>query len=518
MQDHNLELLELKSKLQGSFLLYCQYFYKVLEGRDFILSNPVGRESHMIILCRELTNVFRLKKRRLIINLPPGHFKTTFLCLFISWAFTHYPDCRFIFISYGFEVAAKATYLIKRIMCLEEYRLIFEVYVDSQSRAKDDFSTTKGGRVKAFGSEGPITGFDAGLPGLDRFSGGVFYDDPHKAKDTGSVNPTEMYRAVNNYTNTVQGRPRDNKVPIVVSGQRVRSEDLSDHLVSGGDGDIWEQVIIPALDEARNPIFPEIQPLEFLERIEKFSPNLYYAQYQQNPKPPGGGLFQEDWLVKLDDDPDNFLCTFITIDTAESAKKIADKTVFSFWGLYRIKEDGIDTPQFGLHSIHGIVDQLEPKDLEPSFRDFYNTCLKYPYPPKLTVIERKSTGTYLLSLLSDFRGMQIRGIERSRIDGSKVDRYLEMQPYIAMKLFSFNKYSRHTQVYIDHMTQITDNDSHANDDICDTFYDAAKIAFIDKTLYDNSREKSTAVNEALNLQLNQRLNLSQRTSLSAFRR
>lgn len=520
MQDHELELLELKSKLQGSLLLYCQYMFRILEGKDFIFSNPIGRESHMITVCRELTNVFKMRKRRLIINLPPGHFKTTFLCFFVTWAFTFYPDCRFIFISYGFEVASKATYLIKRVMSLSEYKLLFDVHLSHESRAKDDFSTTKGGRVKAFGSDGPITGFDAGLPGLDRFSGGVFYDDPHKAKKTGSANPTEINTAIANYVDTVQSRPRSYNVPIVVSGQRVREEDLSDFLIAGKDGDNWERIILQGLDEARNALFPEVFPKIQLEQWEKFSPNMFAAQIQQNPMPAGGGLFRREWFVLMNDDPTEYLCTFITVDTAESAKEFADKTVFSFWGVYRIKEQGINTPQIGLHCIHGVQLALEPKDLEPEFRAFYDDTLKYKDPPKMAIIERKSTGTYLLSLLSDFRGLEIRGIERTRISGSKVDRYMEMQPYFAMKLMSFREDARHTKTYIDHMIKITDNDSHANDDICDTYYDAVKLVFIDKSLLTNltKSDDKSKISEKINAQMNNRINLMKKTQLSGFRR
>lgn len=44
---------------------------------------------------------------------------------------------------------------------------------------------------------------------------------------------------------------------------------------------------------------------------------------------------------------------------------------------------------------------------------------------------------------------------------------------------------------IKHMIKITANNSHRNDDICDTAYDAVKIALMDKTLYVRDEKTQT---------------------------
>ena len=56
---------ELKAKLLGSFLLFTKTFYKLRTGRNFDISDPVGRESHHITLSRELTKLFRCLSREL---------------------------------------------------------------------------------------------------------------------------------------------------------------------------------------------------------------------------------------------------------------------------------------------------------------------------------------------------------------------------------------------------------------------------------------------------------------------
>ena len=71
-----LENAEVAAKLKGSLLLFIQAFFPILTGREFIISRPVGRESHFITICRALTKCTRLQALRLLVNVPPGHGKS----------------------------------------------------------------------------------------------------------------------------------------------------------------------------------------------------------------------------------------------------------------------------------------------------------------------------------------------------------------------------------------------------------------------------------------------------------
>ena len=59
------------------------------------------------------------------------------------------------------------------------YQYLFDIDIAKDTKSKDHFATTAGGHVAAFGAAGAITGRNAGLPGLDRFSGAVIIDDAH---------------------------------------------------------------------------------------------------------------------------------------------------------------------------------------------------------------------------------------------------------------------------------------------------------------------------------------------------
>ncbi len=466
MSENNLgENSILAAKLLGSLLEFTRVFYKILNGRDFVISQPEGRESHHITIAKALTKVFRLETNRLLINVPPGHGKSTMLSYFVAWAMAHYPDCNFIYVSYSAELAASHTYTIKQIMTLPQYRALFGVEISKDSAAKDDFRTTVGGRVYAAGAAGTIVGVNAGLPETNRFSGGVIIDDAHKIDEVHS--DTQRERVLTNFEETIAQRPRGPNVPMIFIGQRVHEGDLAQYLKDGRDGYNWQTIILPALDELENALYPSVNPKEILLIKREKNPYVFASQFQQDPQPAGGGIFRPEWFVILDEDP-KIEATFITADTAETSKSYNDATVFCFWGIYRIHEMGVDTDIWGLHWIDCREMRVEPKDLEPQFRQFYSECLRHPNLPKPTIaaIEKKSTGATLISVLDTFRGLRIMDVDRNAKTGNKTERFLATQPYVASKRVSFTKQKSHVEMCIEHCRKITANNTHRFDDIC----------------------------------------------------
>ncbi len=473
------EHAQLISDLQSSFFLFVRTFYPLLTGRDFIISNPAGRESHIVTVSRELVKCANLETLKLVINIPPGHGKSTLLAFWTAWCLAKNPDSRFLYISYSQTLAASHTDTIRRILMMREFKELFGVELRPDSKAKDYFQTISGGAVGAFGSAGAITGRDAGLPGLDRFSGALILDDPHKPDEVYS--DTIREKVIQNYRDTIQQRARGINVPFIMIGQRLHEADLAAYLLAGEDGHEWRRVILKSIDEAGNALYPEAFPLSMLRIRQEKDIYVFASQHQQNPQPAGGSLFKMDWFVQLDFEPD-ITCTFITADTAETDKSYNDATVFSFWGLYEIETMGRKTGEHGLHWIDCQELRIEPKDLKEAFMDFYGDCMRHAVPPMMAAIEKKSTGVTLTSVLSDLRGLQVRSIERTRVSGSKTQRFLTTQPYVASKRISFTAAARHADMCINHMSKITANDSHRHDDIADTLNDAVRIALIDKTL------------------------------------
>lgn len=352
------------------------------------------------------------------------------------------------------------------------YKKIFNVHLRDDTQAKDNFETTEGGSIYAVGSGGTITGRGAGIHGVNRFGGVIVLDDLLKPSEATSDTVREN---VNDwYFNTLQSRLNNPNTPIIFIGQRLHEDDIASRLIKTGE---YKVLVIPAIDAAGNALHPKLHDKNTLLKMKENSPYEFAAQYQQDPQPAGGGIFKPEWFVKLDNDP-KIIATFITCDSAETDKEYNDATVFSFWGLYKIKVADIETDTYGLHWIDCLELRIEPKDLESSFLNFYSDCMKYKVKPSIAAIEKKSTGVTLLSVLKKYQGLQLIEIERNRSSGSKIERFLEAQPFVASRRISLLEDAKHTTICIEHCRKITANNSHRHDDIADTLYDAIHIGLI----------------------------------------
>ena len=177
-----------RDELLSSLLLFTKVFYQLRYGRNFELSEPVGRESHYLLIARALTKVFLGDIKRLIINVPPRYGKTEMLISFVGWALAHFPDSNFLYTSYSHSLATQQTKTIRKLLSLYEYQKLFGVSLSPDSSAKDNFELIQGGSVYAAGAMGSITGRGAGIDGSNRFGGAVLIDDIHKpARPTGKT-------------------------------------------------------------------------------------------------------------------------------------------------------------------------------------------------------------------------------------------------------------------------------------------------------------------------------------------
>ncbi len=461
-------------------MLFNRFIFKERTGREFIISQPVSAISHFIEISNALEDVFYGRTQYLAINCPPGWSKSELVKNFIAWVTAWYGYCRHIYVSYSHELASFHTHVVKQTISLPVYRKLFNVELMRDSSAKDFFQTTAGGAVAAFGSSGAITGRDAGLPGINNYSGAIIIDDIHKPDEVHS--DVIRKKVKQNYIETIQTRQRGDRIPIIAIGHRLHQDDLFNYLLSGEDGNQWTHVNITALDPAGNARYPEYMSREKLLTMKEKQRYKFASQYMQNPVPAGGGLYLETDFPLLDESPE-ILATFITADTAETEKEWNDKCAFSFWGIYQIEHRGVKIDDmYALHWLDCVEGNFEPKDLEDEFLDFWKSCMRFKVKPQLAIIEKKSTGVTLISVLKRVQGIKVIAMDRTIASGSKSQRFIDMQQYIASKQVSLPSLAKHTKMCIKHMTDITANDTHRFDDIADTCYDAVNAAFIDKII------------------------------------
>jgi predicted phage terminase large subunit-like protein len=477
LNNENEAQAQLKFHLLTDFLFFMKTFFPLVTGREFLISKPKGRESHFVTISNELTLAANLEVLSILCNVPPGSGKSTICSMWVAWTMARWQNSQYLYVSYGKTLATKHTDFTKRIIQHPYYKSMFGIEIRHDSKAKDHFQTIQGGSVKAFGSAGAITGQDAGLPNCNHFTGAIILDDLHKPDEVHS--DTIRQTVIDNYRETILQRPRGPNVPIIFIGQRLHEDDLPAYFLSGKDERIWKPIILKGIDDNGNALYPEVNSLESLLDKQEKNPYVFASQYQQNPIPAGGALFKDNYFLKLSEEPE-LICTFITADTAETSKSYNDATAFSFWGLYNIVEGNRPTGRMALHWLDCSEIRVEPKDLKDEFLNFYADCMTHKVKPLFAAIEKKSTGATLVSVLSDMRGLDIREVKRTKVDGSKATRFLEMQPILASKLVTFTEGAKHIHTCVSHMMKITANDTHRWDDICDTCYDAVKIALIDK--------------------------------------
>lgn len=492
------EHLSICYELHQSFLMFVKFFFKELTQNDFIIHKPLARRSHVEIIIEALERCENLSILNLVINLPPGHGKSTLVCFWIAWILAKYPDTEHLYISNSKHLARKHTSLIKDILELKSYQLIFDVHIERSASAKSFFKTTKGGVVAAFGSKQGVVGHNAGKLGLNRISGSCILDDMHNTDEVHSILSRES--VFNSYKSTARQRRRDYAtVPYINIGQRVHDEDICSFFLGNlKEKDIykWDSIVLKAIDDAGNVLCPQIIQKETLELMKERDKYTFNAQYQQSPDAASSKMFTKESFVILKQTP-KIIRTFITVDTAETEKQYNDATVFSFWGAYYIEDMGVNTGQIGLHWIDCFEERLEWLDMKTAFTEFLQKCYRFPVQPSTLYIEKKSTGVALFSELKNMRTLEVKPIERTCVSGSKVSRLNRVVPFVGAKRVSFTLGDSHIDKCIEHMTSIAHDGSHSHDDIADTLADAINIALVDNYFKSLLTDKKDDKAEAL---------------------
>ena len=378
---------KLGQKLLDSFLEFTQHFYKHRTGREYIISQPISRKSHHLIISEELEEIYNGNNIRKIINCPPRYGKTELLIHFVAWTLAKHPDSQYLYISYSKDLATDQTSAIKQIVESSLYKRLFNISIRKDANAKDNFATEQGGRVCAAGSDGTIVGRGAGLEGCDqRWGGAIVMDDMHKPQEVNSE--TSREKVINVYINTIQTRVNSPTTPIIFIGQRLHEMDLPQRLIDGLTGELWNVTKIQGLDAAGNALNPAKHTVHQLLKMKETMKYHFSAQFQQEPTPAGDALFQRDEFQIFDKEP-AILFTFLTCDTAETKETYNDATVFSFWGIYKTWSG-----EYALHWLDCIEIWIEPRDLKQSFVDFYMLCCRHRVKPSFAAIEKKKHWCY----------------------------------------------------------------------------------------------------------------------------
>ncbi len=109
--------LAIESRLyRGSFVAFLQAAWSEITGFDLVDA------PHVRLLCRHLEAVGAGDISRLLVNLPPGLFKSTVLVAWMAWTFANDPSHEFLFYSYSAPIALQSSTKCRDLLRSEWFR------------------------------------------------------------------------------------------------------------------------------------------------------------------------------------------------------------------------------------------------------------------------------------------------------------------------------------------------------------------------------------------------------------
>jgi predicted phage terminase large subunit-like protein len=384
---------------------------------------------HLDAIAWHLQRVMSGKIKRLIINMPPRSLKSLMVSVaFPAFWLGHDPRHKIFGISYGTELAAKHAADFRLITDSPWYRGAFPRMRVARAVGSDLYTREHGFRR--------ATSINATLTGL---GGDCFIiDDPLKPVDAQS---DALRSAANDWLSSTMLSRLDDKAKgvIIIVMQRVHQYDLTGYVLEKSPKD-WVLLNLPAIAEDREEIqvgpglfhrrqagevlHPEREPLHVLERVRgELGSDIFAAQYQQSPVPPGGAMIRREWLQYYDRLPERTFRTKIiqSWDTAAKDGAQNDWSVCTTWLC-------VDKKFYLISLTRGRYEYpaLKAKAI----------ALAAEFKPNLILIEDASTGIALQQELKAAGRYAVRAIP---VERDKIGRLYIQQAKFEMGLVLFPK-------------------------------------------------------------------------------
>lgn len=293
---------------------------------------------HIQLMLNELQNL--QDGEALIITVAPRHSKSESVKAWLEWSLGQHSDADTIIASYSVDLARRVSKAIRNEIQMGAAfpRDFSGITIAADSAAATDWATNQGGRCRAAGVGGGITGMGA------RFA---VIDDPFK--DRRDAESELMRQNVWEWFTSAFLTRLTPDARVVLTHTRWHEDDLAGRIlarVASGDNDElgglkWKHlnllaiyddpaIVDPLGREVGQALWPERYDLKRLEGIRDANPYDFEALYQQRPRRLGGtvfldgfGTYQEPQQGKL----------YITVDTAASKRETADFSALTVWSV-----------------------------------------------------------------------------------------------------------------------------------------------------------------------------------------
>lgn len=366
---------------------------------------------HIGAICEHLQAVSDGEIKRLIVNIPPRHCKSSIISVaWPTWDWIDNPHRQFLFASYAAQLSIRDAVKSRRLINSPWYQDNFGdgFSLSDDQNQKTRYSNDQNGYRVATSVGGQLTGDGADF---------VCCDDPNSATDAESEAVRES--TLDWWDQVIPTRLNDPKNgAFVVIQQRLHTADITGHILAHETG--WDHLVFPARYE-RSPIHPVKSSLGFKDPRKKEGELLWpehfgekeisalearlgsygtAGQLQQRPAPAGGGLIKRDHFKLWPHANGLPQCSFIvqSYDTAFTDKTTGDPTACTTWGVFKpnINPANKDPAPWSVIMLDGWSEHLLYPDLRRKAISEYNT--EYGDParlPDVVLIEDKGSGQAL---------------------------------------------------------------------------------------------------------------------------
>jgi predicted phage terminase large subunit-like protein len=382
----------LDALLRKDFLPFARKALREIEGVR------LGNEPYLKYLTHELNLFANGDTSYLVVNLPPGHLKTSLgsVCL-PAWLLAHDPSLKIIIISHTEHLSKTIARNNRSILQSAWFKELFTTRIKMGHAEMTDFGTTSGGGVFATSFHASFTGRRADV---------IIVDDPH---DIGDV-IEQIEETIKTFSTLLLSRLNDRKHGgVLVIAHRVHERDLSAHIKQK---DNWKHVVLPLVapaDQAYETskgvwhrrkgelLRPESHSPQDIDDLRKSSFNPDFEMlYQQDVASQGLPTITGGHFPSFSEPPPFAGPIVLSVDAGVSNRRTSAYSVVQVWCV---------TPE-RYFLLEQFREQVDFADLREQVRRFHRR-----YRPVAILIERASNGHALISDLTRRFPQVVRAID-----------------------------------------------------------------------------------------------------------
>lgn len=403
---------------------------------------PFVASWHIEEICEHLEAITAGQIRKLLINIPPRHSKSTIVSvMWPMWEWLTDPAHKYLCASYSGNLSIrdnlKARRLIQSPWYQERWGHLYKLSGDQN--AKQRFENDKTGYRLATSVGGTATG-----EGGSR----LILDDPHSAQEAQSdvirESAIEWFDVV--WSTRLNDPKRDAMVTIM---QRLHEKDISGHILEDIGG--WEHLKIPAewdgvqrrtvlgpYDPRRKKgelICPERFGEAEVTELKKLLGSYGVAgQLQQDPAPTTGGILKTSaiQLWSADKPLPQFEYVIQSYDCAFTEKTSGDPTACTVWAVFthQARRNAMLIDAWDEHLSYPDLRARAVKDWSTEYgATTVKDGIRRARKPDRVLVEAKASGQ---SLLQDLRQAKVPAIGYNPGNADKVSRAHQAAPILEL--------------------------------------------------------------------------------------